>query len=269
MQHDRRVHPALAGLVHRMSGYDLRLDPRAVHHGVPGPSATVIISFDEPLDVTWCDKPDARSRQWLLASGLHTRPALIRTHGVQHGIQLDLTPAGCRALLGVPAAAIARGLVAHADLPTGIPHDLHERLAGLNRWGWDARFALLEEHLLQVVSRERSVVPDDLAHAWRLLDRRGGRVTVSGLASEVGWSRRHLVTRFTGEFGLPPQEVRQLHRFGAAMRLARAGQPWVEVAARAGYADQAHLSREFRALAGQTPTQWRSEVFPIVQDDPA
>lgn len=267
MQHDRPVHPGLAGLVHRMTGYDLRLDPGAVHHGVPGPSATVIISFDEPLDVAWCDEPAGRGRHWLLASGMHTRPALIRTHGVQHGIQLDLTPAGCRALLGVPAAVIARGLVDHADLPGGVPGDLHERLTALGRLGWEARFAALETHLLGVASRERRSVPTDLAQAWTVLDRRGGRVTVAELASEVGWSRRHLVTRFTGEFGLPPQEVRQLHRFGAALGLARAGRPWAEVADRAGYADQAHLSREFRLLAGQTPTQWRGEVFPIVQDD--
>ena len=69
MQHDRRVHPALAGLVHRMSGYDLRLDPRAVHHGVPGPSATVIISFDEPLDVTEPDAADVVDFSALTGSG--------------------------------------------------------------------------------------------------------------------------------------------------------------------------------------------------------
>ncbi len=90
---------------------------------------------------------------------------------------------------------------------------------------------------------------------------------VAQLADALGWSRRHLTTRFTAEFGLPPREVARLHRFGAALGLARTGVPWAEVASRAGFADQPHLVREFGALAGQTPTQWREEVFPNVQDD--
>ncbi|MDO5498492.1 MAG: AraC family transcriptional regulator [Propionibacteriaceae bacterium] len=258
-----RVHPALRGLVNRLQGYDVRLDPQAVHHGVPSPSATVIISFDEPLDVGWHGDPASRVRRWLLASGMHTAPALIHTHGVQHGIQLALTPAGCRALLGLPIGAIAHGLTDHTDLPLGIPGDLHAQLAAA---AWPTRFRLLEEHLLRLAAHERTRVPDDLTQAWRIIATAHGRVGVAELASTIGWSRRHLVNRFSAEFGVPPRDLGRLHRFGAAQAYARAGAPWADVAARAGYADQAHLSREFRALAGRTPTQWRAEAFPIVQD---
>ncbi|WP_432560306.1 helix-turn-helix domain-containing protein [Granulicoccus sp. GXG6511] len=262
------VHRGLRGLVNRMQGYDFRLDPHAVHHGVPSPAATVIISFDEPLDVGWQDDPTSRVQRWLLASGMHTRPAIIHTHGTQHGIQLDLTPAGCRALLGLPIGPIARGLADHTDVPLGIPEHLHARLADAP---WPTRFGLLEDHLLRLATRDRTRVPDDLAQAWRVLATTRGRVGVADLARGIGWSRRHLVNRFTAEFGLPPRDLGRLHRFGAAQRYARQGVPWAEVAARAGYADQAHLSREFREFAGQTPTAWRAEAFPIVQDaeDPA
>ncbi len=257
------VHPALRGLVTRVEGYDLRLDPRAVHHGVPSPDATVIVSFDEPLDVAWVTDPGSRVRRWLLASGLHTRPALIRTHGHQHGIRVSLTPAGCRAILGVPIGSLSHELADHADLPLGIPDDVHARLASSS---WGARFRLLERHLLERAAAPGSRVPADLAHAWDLLTARRGRIRVAELAQEVGWSRRHLVTRFVGELGLAPRDVARLHRFGAAQVYARSGAPWAEVAASAGYADQAHLSRDFRALAGQSPTRWRAEPFPIVQD---
>ncbi|MDO5681482.1 MAG: AraC family transcriptional regulator [Propionibacteriaceae bacterium] len=258
-----RIHPALRGLVSRMQGYAFRLDPLAVHHGVPSATATVIISFDEPLDVGWQTEPTSRVQRWLLASGLHTTPAMIHTHGTQHGVQLDLTPAGCRALLGLPIGALTHGLVDHADLPLGIPGDLHARLADAD---WSTRFHHLERHLLTLVDRNRSELPADLARAWRTLAATRGRIRVAELAKDVGWSRRHLVTRFTAEFGLPPSDLGRLHRFTAAQAYARSGAPWVDVAARAGYADQAHLTREFRALAGQTPTQWRTEVFPTVQD---
>lgn len=244
-----------------MQGYHYDLDPQSVHHGLPGPAATVIISFDEPLDVAWHGAPDTRGQHWLLASGLHTRAVFIRTHGVQHGIQLDLTPAGCRVLLGVPMGALRFGLVDHLDLPGGVPEGLHSRMAAA---GWPERFALLEEHLLRLCVQRRTGLPTDLAYAWRRLGETRGRMRVAALASDIGWSRRHLVNRFTGEFGLPPRDIARLHRFGAALSLARTGLAWGDVAAEAGYADQPHLTREFRTLADQTPTQWRAETFPII-----
>lgn len=246
-----------------MQGYAYRLDSHAVHHGAPSPSATVIISFEEPLDVAWLDEPGSRVQRWLLASGMHTGPALITTHGVQHGIQVDLTPAGCRALLGLPIGSLTHGFVDHADVPLGIPDDLHGRLAEAD---WPTRFHLLERHLLDLSTRCHSQVPADLDHAWRVLARTHGRVRVTDLAQDIGWSRRHLVNRFTTEFGLPPRDLGRLHRFGAAQEYARSGAAWADVAAHAGYADQAHLSREFREFIGRTPTEWRTEAFPIVQD---
>ena len=39
-----------------------------------------------------------------------------------------------------------------------------------------------------------------------------------------------------------------------------------DIAAMCGYADQAHLTREWQAMSGYTPTQWRREEVPFVQD---
>lgn len=253
-----RVPAALEPYVLTAQGYQYRLPHEAVHLGAPGASATVIISFDEPLDVAWLDDASSRQRHWLLASGLHTGPVLIRTHGVQHGIQLELTPLGCRVLLGAPIGALRHALVAHNELRMGIPDHLHARLADAS---WPDRFRLLDDYLLRTVTHSREALPDDLAHAWQLIASTQGRIVVSDLAVETGWSRRHLVNRFAIEFGLPPRDLIRLYRFGSALRFARTGASWTEVAAQAGYADQAHLSREFRAFAGRTPTAWREELF--------
>jgi AraC-like DNA-binding protein len=261
---DWPIHPGLAGLVERFVGYSYVLDPASVHHASPGPVATVIVCFQAPLDIAWPTEPGSRTSQWCLASGLHTRPALIRTHGGQHGIQLGLTPLGCRVLLGTPLAELAHALAGHADLPHGIPEALHDELAG--EPSWPRRLARLERHLLAAARASRADVADDLARGWAMLGQRGGRVRTAELARELGWSRRNLLTRFRAEFGLPPSELARIHRLGTAMGLARAGGRWAQVAADAGYADQAHLIREFVAMAGQTPTQWRADAFPVVQD---
>jgi AraC-like DNA-binding protein len=51
-------------------------------------------------------------------------------------------------------------------------------------------------------------------------------------------------------FGYGPSVLRRIVRFQGALRLAGQGVPFATTAARAGYADQAHLAREVRALAG-------------------
>jgi transcriptional regulator GlxA family with amidase domain len=59
-------------------------------------------------------------------------------------------------------------------------------------------------------------------------------------------------------------------RFERARRLlvSHARPALADVAAACGYADQAHLTRDWRALAGQSPRAWlASEHLPFVQDD--
>lgn len=257
----RPVHPALRGLLAGpMVAYDLLLDPRAVHLGVPSPAATLIIAFDEPLDVGWLADGET-TRRWSSLSGLHLRPALVRTHGVQRGIQLAVTPRGCRELFGLPVGAVAHDTVDLADAPTGITAHEHAALAAID--GWPDRLARLEEMLLLRVGGARAGVPADVAHAWRLLLDGGG---VEDVARAVGWSRRHLASRVRAELGVTPKQVVRLGRYARAQRLVAAGLPFAEAAVRAGYADQSHLSRDFGELGGRPPSR-AHEMFPILQDD--
>jgi AraC-like DNA-binding protein len=263
----RPPHPALAPYVEPYVGYAHVLDPDVVHHGVPAASATVILAFDEPLDVQWLDDPASRAEHWTLASGLHLGPALVHTHGRQHGIQLALTPLGVRTLLGLPVGAIVRDMVRHDDLPGGVPEPLLARLSACP--DWDSRFDLLDEHLLGLLRRARDprdAVPPEVTEAWRLLRATRGRCRVDDLARRVGWSRRHLAERFAAEHGIGPKQAARLVRFEHARTLVLAGVRLSEVAARTGYADQAHLARDWRVLAGQPVTAMLAEQLPFLQD---
>lgn len=262
----RRAHPALRHLVNEYVGYDQVLDPAAVHFGLPSGVATVIIAFDEPLDVGWVDPGvQERQRYWMMAGGLHLRPALITTHGRQHGIQLSLTPRGARTLLGLPLGQL-RGIVAHHDqIPRGLPSWLHERLAATPEW--EARFDILEGHLLSVAADDPAyATAPEVVHAWRLLRRTRGGMPVARVAGEVGWSRRHLGARFAAEYGVSPKQAARLMRFEYANALARSRLAWADVAHEAGYADQAHLVREWTEFAGRGPTATMGEAFPNLQD---
>ncbi len=78
---------------------------------------------------------------------------------------------------------------------------------------------------------------------------------VARVADELGLSERQLLRRCLTAFGYGPKTLQQVLRFQRALRLARAGGRLVDVAVLSGYADQAHLARESRRLAGVPITQ--------------
>lgn len=87
--------------------------------------------------------------------------------------------------------------------------------------------------------------------------REHGTLRIGALAAEIGWSRKHLLQRFRAEMGLGPKALARMLRFHQACRLAQQpGSEWAQVAAAGGYADQAHLAREFIDLAGESPQAW-------------
>ena len=102
-----------------------------------------------------------------------------------------------------------------------------------------------------------------MRHAWRVLTA-PEPAAVGALARDVGWSGDHLGRRFRAEFGVGPRVAARMARFDRTRRdvARRAGQgalALADVAATHGYADQAHLAREFRALAGCSPSRWVEE----------
>lgn len=80
-----------------------------------------------------------------------------------------------------------------------------------------------------------------LAHAGR---------PVSSIAARCGLSPRQLQRRSNTAFGYGPKTLERIFRMERAVALARRGSPFAAVSASTGYADQAHLSREVRAMAG-------------------
>ncbi|NGN63608.1 helix-turn-helix domain-containing protein [Streptomyces sp. A7024] len=78
---------------------------------------------------------------------------------------------------------------------------------------------------------------------------RAGR-TVAEVADRTGLGERTLHRRSLAAFGYGPKTLARVLRLNRALDLARGGLPYAEVAAAAGYADQAHLAREVKTLAG-------------------
>ena len=101
---------------------------------------------------------------------------------------------------------------------------------------------------LEAVAAARWREPDRAMVALAEAARAGE--SVAGFADRAGLSARHLQRRANAAFGYAPKTLHRVFRLQRAVALARDGEPFARVAADAGYADQAHLAREVRALAG-------------------
>ena len=272
---DRRVEavsgtpaPPLRSIIGGYRGY--RTDgPPGIHRGLPSRHLTFIISLDERVDIARMpDDIQPPGRFQAFVGGLHAAPATIRHDGFQHGISVELTPLGARALLGLPAGELAYAVVDLEDVLGPSATGLVDRL--VSSPDWRERFSVLDQVLVQRL-KEGCGPPREVAWAWRRLLSTGGAVEVGALASDVGYSRRHLSELFRRELGLAPKAAARVLRFERSRRLMeRTDRPGLAaVAAASGYYDQAHPSREWRAIAGCTPTTWMAEELPSVQDVPA
>jgi AraC-like DNA-binding protein len=97
-----------------------------------------------------------------------------------------------------------------------------------------------------VARRWRSPEPEMVALAAAA--RAGG--PVGAIADAIGLSARQLQRRCRTSFGYGPKMLARVLRMQRALELARRGRSFADVSATAGYADQAHLAREVKALAG-------------------
>lgn len=254
------------------TGYRSHGAAPARHRGLPSPYLTLILTLDEPLTMAGhLDADAAPSDHDTLLGGLHDRPALITHDGNQSGIQIGLQPLGARALLGMPAGELWCADVDATDVFGPWIGVVREKL--LAAPDWPARFAVVDDMLLRAETRaqgRRAPVADEVGHVWRRILTSGGRARIGDLATETGWSERHLAARFTAELGARPKQAARLVRFHRASRAvadwARTGRGTLAgIAADTGYYDQSHLDRDFVEFAGCCPSAWVAEEFGNIQ----
>ena len=258
--------PDLAGDVVRYSGYREHGGWSIDNREVASPIVPLIISFGDPFRIRMGAAASVHRHGFV--AGLYDGYADVASTGRAHCMQVDFTPLGAYRFFAMPMRELAAQTVA-LDQVGGFD-DLVERLYEAPDWA--TRFALLDRFVRRrLAAAEAPSSP--IAWAWRQLASSGGRVRVAALAREIGWSRKHLAQRFSIEIGAGPKTVGRILRFAGARRAIDAGigagcpdltgdwaGDWAGMAADWGYADQAHLIREFRAMAGVTPADYARDA---------
>ena len=91
-----------------------------------------------------------------------------------------------------------------------------------------------------------------------LHDSYAAQATLADVAAVAGCSRFAAYRAFRVRYGLSPSEYQRQLRLRAARRALASGAAVADVAAAAGFADQAHLTRWFRRCYGITPGAYRA-----------
>jgi len=215
-----------------------------MRRGSPSGGPPLRVVPDGSADIIWRD--DGRSVTTFTA-GPDTEAQLAPLPEGSRMVGIRFAPGAADAVLGVPLDVLRDLRVPLAELWGPVAHELAERVAMSDQ----------PQQTLATLVRERiDVPPDPTASAIaRQLEFAAGPGVVSNVAADIGVSERQLQRRCRTAFGYGPKTLHQVLRFQRALRLARAGGRLADVAAVVGYADQAHMARETRRLAGVPITE--------------
>jgi transcriptional regulator GlxA family with amidase domain len=106
--------------------------------------------------------------------------------------------------------------------------------------------------------RDRDDMHSAVAWAVAAFQRVDAPWTVAQVVERIGMSHRRFIALFHDTVGLTPKRFSRLQRFQAVLRGApmHAELTWADLAAACGYSDQAHLTHDFRAFSGLTPSEY-------------
>ncbi|WP_233579369.1 MULTISPECIES: helix-turn-helix domain-containing protein [Micromonospora] len=206
---------------------------------------------DGCLDLLWS------SRLGLLVAGPDRTAHLSTSAPAERWVGLRLPPGVGPAVFGVPAVELRDQRVPLADLwgarAAGVLAD-QTADAAVGRGAADTGLYEVGTLLVAVAARRLRAAGGADPLGLRVAAALATGATVAETAARAGLDQRSLLRHSRHLFGYGPKTLARILRMRRALALARAGVSLAEVAARTGYADQAHLTRDVRALAGVPPT---------------
>lgn len=257
----RAPHPALRSYVRSYEGYaEHELSFRA-RLEVPHPGVVLILTFGPRLRSLYQGCRARSVEHGSFIAGMHDAYVLVEQVGPSNGVQINLTPLGAYAILGVHMSELTNRSVDAADVLGAAADALVEQMREAPCW--DERMAIIDQFIFQRLAAAH-MPSEGVAWAWHRLQSTGGSAPISSLAETLGCSQKHLISQFREQVGLAPKMAARVVRFNRAVgMLQRAERPrFADIAADCGYYDQAHFTREFTAFAGRAPGDFASRLLP-------
>ena len=192
-----------------------------------------------------------------IVCGPHSRYFVLDTSQSRPVVGVHFRPGGAAPFLAVRADELRDRHVALDDLWGYFARELREQL--IETSSPQEMFGLLEAVLryrLQLSDLPHAIV----TYAVQELSRYQTIARIHEVQTATGYGAKRFIELFSRSVGLTPKMFARVRRFQTVIHRAARGRhvEWARVAADAGYCDQSHLNREFRAFSGTTPTLYRA-----------
>lgn len=247
--------PILADAVEMFWAYDGYQPPHAFERVFPSGTVELLLNLvDGRLR---CHDPQTGrlTTKWngILVTGVHHSFQLVDTAQQYSMLGVALRPGGMWRLFGISTDELTDQ---HASL---------DAILGSTARRWTERLCEMDDHTqrLRLLDAEFSRMKPRAMHpavSWAAgqFIQYPDSLRIGPLAEEAGMSTRRLNELFRREIGIAPKAFARIRRFQSTLQRLR--QPRATrislLAQELGYADQAHLIREFKELSGFTPMQF-------------
>ncbi|PYQ27052.1 MAG: AraC family transcriptional regulator [Acidobacteria bacterium] len=255
--HARAAAPPLRDLVDILWFAESNAMPHPKERLLPTGTMELIVNLLEDVVYVY-DRRDLRMEilPGAIVVGAASEFMVIDTRNETCVLGVHFRPGGALPLLGeLPAGEVRDQHVALAELwGAREANDLRVQL--LAAPSTQEKFDVVERVLTARLTRSR----ERQAAVAHILQRIPRTRTITEATRDVGWSQRRLIDAFSNEVGLTPKVYGRVMRFQRVLRRVHAHAQddvdWADIALACGYFDQSHLVRDFRAIAGITPTDY-------------
>ena len=186
------------------------------------------------------------------------RPIETEPGAVNVGVRLR--PGALTELLGVPGSEIAGRKVDLEDIVPGVRRAVIDAVEGEAEQAFRVTMAFLRARAAARPVRRRVERVREAVHWFSAVNARG----LVELTGELNTSERTLRRDFASVVGLGPKRFARILRVRRASRELESARSLAAVAFTSGFADHAHMTREFVSLIGLTPRQVQRAAMPFV-----
>ncbi|WNV92021.1 helix-turn-helix domain-containing protein [Umezawaea sp. Da 62-37] len=221
----------------------------------PSPSALLIVNLGAPFRIRAGSDVEAAEYADGCVITTSTRVVEFGYPPWTRSVGVHVKPWGLAPFLPMPAAELRdRPVTVEQVWGRAAVAELRDRLATAP--GPHEMLTLLEEELMRRLCETSGL--GLVRHTSSVISATGGAVAIGNLSVAAGVSGTHLAQRFKELVGITPKRLARTYRFTAAVFAIDPAGPadWGDLAADAGYFDQAHFGHEFRAFTGLTPTRY-------------
>lgn len=262
------AHPLLADVVERIADWDISDDAAArtlAPKATPSTAPYLLVQYRTPFgsEHQFGASRPRHQRYVHVATVLRSGVAVMRPNGALGALVVRLKPEAADRLMGDRMEDFLNAKIDLRDLFRPSEVSLLEEVL-MEASDSAARFAAIESFLVRNL-RESQPLPK-IGHAAQRL-RRNPTLSVQRLAEQLDVSERHLSRTFRAMYAASPKEFARFTRLEKVVSMRHGGSAWADIAYACGFADQAHMIRDFQAVFGESPHQFFCTSHLVLQHE--